>query len=66
MAPDEPTNAELSEDLQALTSQVAEMRAQMLCIRCSTPPPPPERWPGDPWSRDSRPAHTCGRPARDP
>ena len=62
----EPTNAELSRDLQAMRAELAELRAQLLCIRCSTPPPPPERWPGDPWSHDTRPGHTCVKPARDP
>jgi hypothetical protein len=47
--------------LQALEDEVEWLRTQTFCARCSTPPPPPPRWHGDPWSRDERPAHTCGK-----
>jgi len=43
MAHDEP-----EERLQALEEEVARLRAQVRCPRCSEPAPPPERWPGDP------------------
>ena len=44
--------------VEQLRDEIADLRGQILCIRCTTPPPPPERWPGDPWSRDTRPSHT--------
>jgi hypothetical protein len=64
--------------LEALRAEVADLRtvvaetreavmdlhARLGCIRCTTPGPPPPRWPGDVWSRDQRPSHTCGRTGR--
>jgi hypothetical protein len=42
---------------------VALLLAERRCRRCNEPPPPPPRWPGDLWSVDHRPPHSCGRPA---
>jgi hypothetical protein len=48
--------------IQCLEEEVMEIRERLSCARCSTPAPPPARWPGDLWARDSRPPkHTCGR-----
>ena len=40
--------------------RVAALSAETRCRRCQLEPPPLERWPGDPRSRDCRPAHSCG------
>jgi hypothetical protein len=55
---------EATEILLQLVDEVAQLRAELSCTRCKTPPPPPERWAGDPWSRDSRPPHSCGKTGR--
>jgi hypothetical protein len=52
----------LIEEIRTLREEMAELRIEVrrsTCVRCSTPPPPHPRWPGDPWSRDERPPHTC-------
>jgi hypothetical protein len=53
--------AEILAILQYLADEFASLKAQLLCQRCSTPAPPPPRYPHDPWSRDERPAHSCGK-----
>jgi len=47
-------------EIDELRTELAELRKQIKCVRCMTPPPPSPRWPGDPWSTDTRPLHTCG------
>ena len=47
--------------LAALEEEVARLRAEVRCPRCSEPAPPEERWPGDARARDIRPPHSCGR-----
>jgi hypothetical protein len=47
--------------LERLETEVAGLRGELCCPRCSTPAPPPPRWPGDPHARDERAACSCGR-----
>lgn len=54
--------AELAARVEELEATVDLLRRQMKCIRCQTEPPPPPRWPGDRWTQDWRPPHTCGLP----
>jgi hypothetical protein len=53
-----PTAREAVAQLQV---ELEELRAMASCRRCSLPPPPLPRWPGDPRARDYRPPHSCGR-----
>ena len=46
---------------EQLEDELDQLRAETQCRRCSEPPPPLERWHGDPRARDYRPACTCGR-----
>jgi hypothetical protein len=54
---------ELVEVVNYLYDQIDIIKAQMFYPRCSTPAPPPPRYPHDPWARDDRPAHSCGKSA---
>ena len=47
--------------LRFLDDEVTQLKERLACDRCSTPPPPAPRWPGDRWATDTRPPHTCGR-----
>jgi len=52
---------EIQVQLALLRTEVARLEAELRCPRCCATPPPPPRWPGDPWARDLRPACCCGR-----
>jgi hypothetical protein len=54
--------ARLEERAQA-EDELMDLLNRVACPRCSQPAPPAPRWPGDPWSRDRRGAHSCGRSA---
>ena len=59
---DEPSQvAVLDERVVAIEAEVDQLRAELRCPRCSTPPPPEPRWPGDLHARDDRGPHQCGR-----
>lgn len=47
--------------LAQLEDELARLRTEVRCPRCSEPPPPLERWPGDARAREYRPACSCGR-----
>jgi hypothetical protein len=53
---------DVSDQLDAIEAAIARLVAVSTCPRCTQPPPPPERWPGDARARDDRRPHTCGRP----
>jgi len=46
-----------------LEDEIMDLLRRALCPRCSQPAPPPPRWKGDPWARDRRGPHSCGRSA---
>lgn len=50
-----------AERLDRIEEMYAELVDRLECPRCSTEPPPVERWPGDARSRDYRKPHTCGK-----
>jgi hypothetical protein len=52
---------EILVQLDELRTEVARIRTELRCRRCTEPAPPPARWPGDPHARDIRPACSCGR-----
>jgi len=47
--------------VEELEAGFEDLLDRIECQRCQSEPPPLPRWPGDPWSRDHRPAHTCER-----
>jgi hypothetical protein len=56
------TSDVIEDRLHDLELEVAHMRDELACPRCSTLPPPPSRWGGDPKARYDRDRHTtCGR-----
>jgi len=54
----------LLERLVTLQERVDALEAERYCERCTQPPPPRPRWPGDLWARDDRKPHSCGKPGR--
>jgi hypothetical protein len=47
--------------IAAMEEELANLRAEVRCQRCSESVPEEPRWPGDLHARDLRPPHTCGR-----
>lgn len=58
--PDICATEQILSRLWALEDELVRLR-ESRCQRCSEPPPPLERWHGDPRARDERPACSCGR-----
>lgn len=58
---DRPFGTARRSRLGTVEARLRRLIARLSCPRCSTPPPPDPRWPGDRWARDTRPACMCGQ-----
>jgi hypothetical protein len=47
---------------KAVEAGIKRVLERLACPRCSVPLPPLPRWPGDRWTADVRPPHSCGLP----